>query len=688
VTLAFTLCNRRNKERYENQSVSSIDNSSEKSRSPRRSKSGMKDAKMSSKQSGNEIFERAPLNTSTKSTSNSPQQQQKYENPRRPASSGIADCNVRVSVGPFLEPYTPTQVFLTSDEVNHLSNEIWKWLGVNCIGIGNAQINQKKFEIVKTFFREHGYLHVDDNWYNSHPSKKKYFEQSTESERQNMADLDVRAISWAVVLCDRRNIEKHRTSANPNDTINSTNHLTQIPSVFTNDPFTSHGSSGKSMLSKASIPVTGTNSLEVYTPTQVVLNSKELEELSKKVQNAIVTMLTDRGQRCTDYREVKYKAVHSYFQEKGYLHIEDGVGRSQLMRDYVKNASIVEKQRLSALDRISINRAITLCDRWNNEKLINHTRDENNNFVEKSKNSAFRHATRKNAASSSDNISQLQQAKGKKTKQGSGSKMEEKSRTRRPNSLIFTEEQRKSLEQAKDKEIYCAVKLVASALNSGPWPSPVRSFEPDSVHERNNSFTLAELIGESVDYDIDEIMREITPDDVRDRNVSDDGSTKNKVSDLVRAHQDHVEVVVASIKQFTHDVIRPKIMEDLNIALTEAAEMGEMYDNGPLRVFLGTLLMLREVMAQNAVEIFGPTASLSGKESDFSEHMGTGSVAPTMTEEQSSTHTAKLMATAVIIAGLAQLEDASEHLTEQFLGMISEYEYVISSITFALSSRF
>jgi hypothetical protein len=178
--------------------------------------------------------------------------------------------------------------------------------------------------------------------------------------------------------------------------------------------------------------------------------------------------------------------------------------------------------------------------------------------------------------------------------------------------------------EAKRQEVISAATLMARALHAGPWPSPYRSFDP-AIAEQQQS-----------DY---------------------------------QAHSTHMSMVGASIEKFANDIIIPAMMEDLAHTTPAAHET-----NDNLRVFLGTLVMLREVLIQNAGSIFGGSAMLTGQEADF------GSTLAETTIDNGNSETAtvdvdaktaalfsiQVLATMIILTGLADLGDASDVLRVSF----------------------
>ena len=120
------------------------------------------------------------------------------------------------------------------------------------------------------------------------------------------------------------------------------------------------------------------------------------------------------------------------------------------------------------------------------------------------------------------------------------------------------------------------------------------------------------------------------------------------------------------------------MMEELAHTAPDAPH--ETNDN--LRVFLGTLVMLREVLIQNAGSIFGGSAMLTGQEADFGSTLAETTIdnsnSDTATVEVDANTAAlfsiQVLATTIILTGLADLGDASDNLSDSFLNLVESYE--------------
>jgi len=180
------------------------------------------------------------------------------------------------------------------------------------------------------------------------------------------------------------------------------------------------------------------------------------------------------------------------------------------------------------------------------------------------------------------------------------------------------EEIRRQEKELKTNQVLNAASLVINALHDGPWPSPVRRLDPTQVADR-----------------------------------TDEEDT---------AHRRHLSMASASIQQFARDVIVPAML----------AEEGDPRKNS--HVFLGTLLILREIMTQNALTIFGESALLTGNENDFIP--GAEEVLQYHGfEEDSGVFSAQVLATSVILTGLESLEfGVARSLSTEFLRMVEKYD--------------
>jgi hypothetical protein len=175
-----------------------------------------------------------------------------------------------------------------------------------------------------------------------------------------------------------------------------------------------------------------------------------------------------------------------------------------------------------------------------------------------------------------------------------------------------------------------AASIVIHSLQEGPWPSPFLSFDPASVHARD--------------------------------------------SDDYRLHFEHFQVVGESLRQFSQDVIAESML--LVTVETRRCETPGNVDPVDLdRVFFGSLLILREVLAQNAERIFGPSVLKVFEQAAVSD----GSLESI---EEAFQYTLNTLASAVITAGLHvfdQSRDDGESTTansaaERFLHLVQRYD--------------
>ena len=212
--------------------------------------------------------------------------------------------------------------------------------------------------------------------------------------------------------------------------------------------------------------------------------------------------------------------------------------------------------------------------------------------------------------------------------------------------LSWDAQQREEWE-AKRNQIVRAADLVAHALHLGPWPSPYRSLDPSAIEKRHNA--------RSLDDDDDDVM------------------TK---------HTAHMSMVGASIEQFVQDVIVPTVREEIARSQSPSAstDIKRRRDSDisvaeGLRVFLGTLLMIRELFVLNAMSIFGPSGMITGREADFGSTLDDDIQNDLVTDDEAAIFSVRILATTIILTGLADLGDkASEELTTAFLNVVAKYE--------------
>jgi hypothetical protein len=117
-----------------------------------------------------------------------------------------------------------------------------------------------------------------------------------------------------------------------------------------------------------------------------------------------------------------------------------------------------------------------------------------------------------------------------------------------------------------------------------------------------------------------------------------------------------ISSVCASIQQFAHDVIAPTMM----------AEHRGVAPKDKTPVILGTLLILREVMTQNAKAIFGEEAILSGLDEE--------APADERAIQENVLFSSHFLATSVIYAGLEGAGPGSAVLTQTFVAMMESYD--------------
>jgi hypothetical protein len=164
-------------------------------------------------------------------------------------------------------------------------------------------------------------------------------------------------------------------------------------------------------------------------------------------------------------------------------------------------------------------------------------------------------------------------------------------------------------------QVMSAASTVARSLNLGPWPSPHQSLD----------------IGGTIEKSV----------------------TKPSAASL---HSQHMSVVAASIQQFAYDVI----LRSMELEIPDKANES--------KAFLGTMLILREVLTQNGEGIFGSVASLVEDDSED------GSWGDEVNQE-AKILSHQVLATSVILAGLEAFQGPwSEKLSTDFLCMIDGYD--------------
>jgi hypothetical protein len=161
-------------------------------------------------------------------------------------------------------------------------------------------------------------------------------------------------------------------------------------------------------------------------------------------------------------------------------------------------------------------------------------------------------------------------------------------------------------------QVMSAASTVARSLNIGPWPSPFLSLEPAAESSENNSSSVL--------------------------------------------HSQHMGVVAASIQQFAHDVV----LRSMEIEVPDKANES--------KAFLGTMLILREVLTQNGEGIFGSLGPLLVADS-------TDSSLGHEQDQETTVLSYQVLATSVILAGLDAFQGPwSEKLATDFLCMVDGYD--------------
>jgi hypothetical protein len=118
-----------------------------------------------------------------------------------------------------------------------------------------------------------------------------------------------------------------------------------------------------------------------------------------------------------------------------------------------------------------------------------------------------------------------------------------------------------------------------------------------------------------------------------------------------------MSVVAASIQQFAYDVI----LRSMELEIPEKSNES--------KAFLGTMLILREVLTQNGEGIFGSVASLVPDDDANDDSYGDE------VNQEAKILSHQVLATSVILAGLEAFQGPwSEKLSTDFLCMIDGYD--------------
>jgi hypothetical protein len=144
--------------------------------------------------------------------------------------------------------------------------------------------------------------------------------------------------------------------------------------------------------------------------------------------------------------------------------------------------------------------------------------------------------------------------------------------------------------------------------------------------------------------------------------------TSSGGSSTMDLHLAHSSGVCAALLQFARDVIVPAMNAE------HRGTVLPLQDRTP--VILSTLLILREVMTQNAQTIFGEDAILSGLEQDFEYDADKDEKAPDNERDirENILFSSQLLATSVVFAGLEGTGPASMMLTQKFVAMMESYD--------------
>lgn len=176
------------------------------------------------------------------------------------------------------------------------------------------------------------------------------------------------------------------------------------------------------------------------------------------------------------------------------------------------------------------------------------------------------------------------------------------------------------------------VNLVSETLQNGLWPSPYRSLEQSENDDK-----------------------------------TDPPQTKES---RYMMHKEHMCIVSASLCQFARDVLIPSFTADSRPPLSKETET---------RIVLGTLLALRQVLTQNAKNMFGPKVFITGQESNFGWTESEIELYGECSDEfarQAAVFSARVLATAVCVAALEALpSEMSEPLIADFLRYTTQYDF-------------
>jgi hypothetical protein len=192
--------------------------------------------------------------------------------------------------------------------------------------------------------------------------------------------------------------------------------------------------------------------------------------------------------------------------------------------------------------------------------------------------------------------------------------------------------------EIKRQQIRTATELVVRALAKGPWPSQYLSFHPQDIQKRFQA---------------------------RDRDIQ------------YTLHAEHMSILGASLDQFAQDVLQPTMLEEIAHRAMTTSSISAGEGSGPtdedLKPFYGTLLILRDVLMQNAGSIFGNSAMLTGKEQDFGSTLD-GLNDDNLTEDEMILFSVQVLATTVILTALEEIGETSDELVAAFLDIAESYE--------------
>jgi hypothetical protein len=224
-----------------------------------------------------------------------------------------------------------------------------------------------------------------------------------------------------------------------------------------------------------------------------------------------------------------------------------------------------------------------------------------------------------------------------------------------------------------------ASKLVSTALQTGTWPSPYCTFVRSQSIDANNDSTASARVSASKTTN----------------NSSTPASSPSVFVCDNQAHDAHMTKVADSIDLLTTEIIQPNVLQELKQAYDPTVHTDE--NQLESRAFLGTLLLLREVLMQNKVEIFGPDPeesedlpNSSQRSLDDSSRGGGGTTRDTCTARTGTAHwtpcsiiSRQILATTVILTGLGEVDDdgqLSGDLCDAFLDLAETYEYVVAEM--------